>query len=191
MSELKLDGPVSIQLILGLTLPEVSDAELERIRAAAPPGSSVRLAHGIREAIETAADVDIILGFIPEVLFEAAPRLRWVHAIASGIDMFLYPAMRDSDVVLSSEKGLVGDTVEDIQGLLDEYAQAEEQRFSQHKEQIERQERELLHQLRISGSAVGDINLEASETWKRSSLELSSRFNERMETLKTKLMDSF
>jgi len=94
-------------------------------------------------------------------------------------------------VCIICEKGRVGDTVEDIQGLLDEYAQAEEQRFSQHKEQIERQERELLHQLRISGSAVGDINLEASETWKRSSLELSSRFNERMETLKAKLMDSF
>ena len=94
-------------------------------------------------------------------------------------------------VCIICEKGLVGDTVEDIQGLLDEYAQAEEQRFSQHKEQIERQERELLHQLRISGSAVGDINLEASEAWKRSSLELSSRFNERMETLKAKLMDSF
>ena len=108
MSELKLDGPVTIQVILGLTLPEISDAELDRIRAAAPPGSSVRLARGIRAAIETAADVDIILGFIPEPLFKAAPQLRWVHAIASGMDMFLYPAMRDSGVVLSGEKGLVG-----------------------------------------------------------------------------------
>jgi phosphoglycerate dehydrogenase-like enzyme len=31
-----------------------------------------------------------------------------VHAIASGVDMFLYPAMRDSHVVLTGEKGLVG-----------------------------------------------------------------------------------
>ena len=93
MSELKLEGPIHIQVILGLTLPEISDQELERIRGAAPPGSSVHVARGIREAIERAAAVDVILGFIPERLFEAAPRLRWVHAIASGMDMFLYPAM--------------------------------------------------------------------------------------------------
>lgn len=104
----ELDGPVTIQVILGLTLPAIRDEQLARIRAAAPPGSTVRVAGGAREAIATAHDVEIIFGFIPEPLFAAAPRLRWVHAIASGIDMFLYPAMRDSDVVLSGEKGLVG-----------------------------------------------------------------------------------
>ena len=119
MSELVIDGPVNIQVILGLTLPDVSDEELARIRAAAPAGSSVQVVKGIRQAIETAADVDVILGFIPEKLFEAAPRLRWVHAVASGMDMFLYPAMRDSDVVLSGEKGLVGGHLADTgMGLL-------------------------------------------------------------------------
>lgn len=108
MSVLVIDGPVTIQVVLGLTLPEISDADLSRIRAAAPPGSTLQVASGMREAIETAADVEILLGFIPEPLFRAAPRLRWVHAIASGMDMFLYPAMRDSDVLLSGEKGLVG-----------------------------------------------------------------------------------
>jgi phosphoglycerate dehydrogenase-like enzyme len=108
VSEVKIDGPVTIQVVLGLTLPEISDEELGRIRAAAPAGSTVRVVRGIREAIESAADVDVILGFIPEPLFAAAPKLRWVHAIASGMDMFLYPAMRDSQVVLSGEKGLVG-----------------------------------------------------------------------------------
>lgn len=108
MSELVIDAPVNILAVLGLTLPSVSDEELARIRAAAPAGSSVRVAEGLRQAVEMAADVDVILGFIPEPLFDAAPRLRWVHAVASGMDMFLYPSMRDSDVVLSGEKGLVG-----------------------------------------------------------------------------------
>jgi phosphoglycerate dehydrogenase-like enzyme len=108
VSELRLDGPATILVMLGLTLPEVSDDELASIRAAAPPGSTVRVARNLREAIANAADVEILLGFIPEPLFAAAPRLRWVHAIASGMDMLLYPAMRDSRVVLSGEKGLVG-----------------------------------------------------------------------------------
>jgi phosphoglycerate dehydrogenase-like enzyme len=108
VSELQLSGPTNILVVLGLTLPEISEAELARIRAAAPPGSTLRVASGLREAIAQAGDVEIVLGFIPEPLFAAAPRLRWVHAIASGMDMFLYPAMRDSAVVLSGEKGLVG-----------------------------------------------------------------------------------
>jgi phosphoglycerate dehydrogenase-like enzyme len=108
MTALRLDGPVNILVVLGLTLPEIADAEVARIAAAAPPGSTVRVARSVREAIAGAAEIDVILGFIPQPLFAAAPRLRWVHAIASGVDSFLYPAMRDSAVILTSEKGLVG-----------------------------------------------------------------------------------
>lgn len=107
MTDLRLDGPTKILVLLGLTLPEVSNDDLEKIRAASP-GSTIQVAPQVREAIALAAEVEVILGFIPEALFHAAPRLRWVHAIASGVDMFLYPAMRDSQVVLTGEKGLVG-----------------------------------------------------------------------------------
>lgn len=108
MGNLQLDKPMTILVLLGLTLPEVSEADLAKIQAAAAPGSSIRVVANVREAIAAANDVEVILGFIPEALFNAAPRLRWVHAIASGVDMFLYPAMRDSQVVLTGEKGLVG-----------------------------------------------------------------------------------
>src|SRR5262249_52862925 len=105
MTDLRLDGPVNILVLLGLTLPEVSEGDLAKIRAAAPPGSTIRVVPNVRDAIAAASEVEVILGFIPEALFHAAPRLRWVHAIASGVDMFLYPAMRDSHVVLTGEKG--------------------------------------------------------------------------------------
>lgn len=104
----QIEGPITIQVMLGLTLPSISDAELHSIETAAPTGSTIRVVKGVRHAIEEAADVDVILGFIPEPLFDAAPKLRWVHAIASGMDAMLYPSMRDSDVVLTGEKGLVG-----------------------------------------------------------------------------------
>ena len=103
-----VEGPITIQVMLGLTLPTISDEELKSIEDAAPAGSTVRVVKGVRHAIEEAGDVDVILGFIPKPLFEAAPNLRWVHAIASGMDAMLYPEMRDSDVMLTSEKGLVG-----------------------------------------------------------------------------------
>jgi D-2-hydroxyacid dehydrogenase (NADP+) len=108
MTNLHIDGPVSILVLLGITLPEVSEADLAKIQAAAALGSTVKVVANVRDAVTVAKDVDIIFGFIPEALFQAAPRLRWVHAIASGVDMFLYPAMRESQVVLTGEKGLVG-----------------------------------------------------------------------------------
>jgi phosphoglycerate dehydrogenase-like enzyme len=81
---------------------------VDAIRNAAPEGSTVRVAETIRDAVPMAGAADVILGFIPKPLFEAAPRLRWVHCIASGMDMFLYPEMKASRVVLTGEKGLVG-----------------------------------------------------------------------------------
>src|SRR5438046_351736 len=129
MTDLRLDGPVTILVLLGLTLPEVSEGDLEKIRAAAAPGSTIRVAPQVRDAIALAGEVEIILGFIPESLFHAAPRLRWVHAIASGVDMFLYPAMRDSRVVLTGEKGLVGGHLADTGfGLLLSLTRSEERR---------------------------------------------------------------
>ena len=104
----RLDGPVEILVTLGLTLPSISDAEVEGIAVAAPPGSTVRVAATMREAAAVAGNADVILGFIPKPLFDAAAKLRWVHCIASGMDMFLYPEMKASPVVLTGEKGLVG-----------------------------------------------------------------------------------
>lgn len=110
---MSLTDAATIQVMLGLTMPSITDAELQSIEAAAPAGSTIRVVSGVRQAIEQAEDVEIILGFIPEPLFHAAPRLRWVHAIASGMDAMLYPAMRDSQVLLTGEKGLVGSHLAD------------------------------------------------------------------------------
>jgi phosphoglycerate dehydrogenase-like enzyme len=38
--------------------------------------------------------------------FAAAPRLRWVHSPAAGVGSMLFPAMRQSDVVLSNSRGM-------------------------------------------------------------------------------------
>ncbi|MEO5898854.1 MAG: D-2-hydroxyacid dehydrogenase [Ilumatobacteraceae bacterium] len=108
MDNMRLDGPVEILVTLGLTLPTISDAQIEDIRRAAPAASTVLVAETMRDATAMAADADVILGFIPKPLFDAAPKLRWVHCIASGMDMFLYPEMQASPVVLTGEKGLVG-----------------------------------------------------------------------------------
>lgn len=87
------------------------------------------------------------------------------------------------------DEARIGEISERIRSLLGEYREVKIQKYEAQKEHIERRERELLHQLRISGSAVGEINLKASEAWGRISQELFSRFNERLEELKRELLN--
>ncbi len=86
-------------------------------------------------------------------------------------------------------KGRIGEIIERIRSLLREFRDAQQQRYEGEKERIEKGGKELLHQLRISGSAVGAINLKASEAWGVISQELYSQFNERLGALKRELLN--
>ncbi|MGF1597242.1 MAG: D-2-hydroxyacid dehydrogenase [Acidimicrobiales bacterium] len=108
MTTIPLDGPTNILLIEGLTMPEVKPEFLADVTAAAPDGSTIQVAKGMKEASAMAADVEIILGILNERLFAATPKLRWLHAIASGVDSLMFPEFVASDVILTGEKGLVG-----------------------------------------------------------------------------------
>ena len=102
---------MKILIIPGLTLREVTETDLARVRSAA--GDADIVVSEPREAIRHIADADVVLGFVTRDMFLAARELRWVQSISSGVDMFLYDEFRDSDVVLTSEKGLVGEHLAD------------------------------------------------------------------------------
>lgn len=103
---------MKILIIPGLTLPSVSEEDLGRIKNVAGHNAQV-IVSPHREAIEHVHDADVIFGMVPKSLFDAAPKLQWVHAIASGVDAFLYPEFIAGDVLLTSEKGLVGEHLAD------------------------------------------------------------------------------
>ena len=99
---------MNILVILGLTMPSISDSEVETIRVAAGPNGIVTVASSIGEAMELAQESEVILGHVPLPLMQQAPKLKWVHSASSGVDIYAYPEFRDSEIVLTGEKGLVG-----------------------------------------------------------------------------------
>ena len=103
---------MKIVIIPGLTLPEVSDSNLASIQQAAGKDAEVVICTP-DSAHNEISDTDVVLGFVSQRMFKMAARLRWVHAIASGVDAFLYPDFVNSEVVLTSEKGLVGEHLAD------------------------------------------------------------------------------
>jgi phosphoglycerate dehydrogenase-like enzyme len=53
------------------------------------------------------ADADVFVGFhFPPELFPASPRLRWIHSVAAGVEENLFPAMVESDVVVTNAAGM-------------------------------------------------------------------------------------
>lgn len=58
------------------------------------------------------------------------------------------------------------------------------------RQEIERKGKETLHRLRISGTAVGDINVEATPQWQQTWHRLGEPFEPRLDHLKQELTNS-
>lgn len=107
MDRIDLTGPTNVLVMQTLTLPDASPF-VDTITQAVPAGSTVQVAATMRDAAPLLGEAEVVLGIINESLYAQAPNLRWVHATASGIDMFMFDDFINSDVVLTGEKGLVG-----------------------------------------------------------------------------------
>jgi phosphoglycerate dehydrogenase-like enzyme len=60
------------------------------------------------------ADALFVYDFLSTALpgaWHAADRLRWVHIASAGVDPVLFPAIRDSDVVLTNSRGVFDDAI--------------------------------------------------------------------------------
>lgn len=94
------------------------DAE-RRVRDATPPGWEVRVMRSATssdgdgsqrpsdEVLEAIAEAEIYVGFgVARAAFDAARRLRYVHSLAAGVKGTLFPAMVESDVLLTNSAGV-------------------------------------------------------------------------------------
>ena len=103
---------LKILIIPGLTLTEIPEQSVETIKTIAGADSEVVICEHAN-AHNHIVDADIVLGIVTPKLFSSAKKLRWVQSISSGVDSFMYPEFINSDVLLTSEKGLVGEHLAD------------------------------------------------------------------------------
>jgi hypothetical protein len=75
------------------------------------------------------------------------------------------------------------ETLGKIQELFQEYEEAE----NRERQEIEKAGREILHQLRLSGTAISEINARAKEEWEKRLTQLAGPFEERLNNLKQEL----
>jgi phosphoglycerate dehydrogenase-like enzyme len=51
-------------------------------------------------------EAEVLYGALPEELWDAFPRLRWFQYQGAGVEKQLYPALAESDVILTNAKGI-------------------------------------------------------------------------------------
>jgi len=78
------------------------------------------------------------------------------------------------------------ETVGKINELFQEYRETEKVE----RQEIERAGGEILHQLRISGTAISQINIQAREDWQKKLNQLARPFEEKLDRLKQELSAS-
>ena len=84
------------------------EPDIEAMLSDIPSGVEVHfLPHGdpLRAHI---ADVEILFGHIGEDAISEANTLRWAHQPHAGVEGFMYPAFKASDVMLTNCRGLYG-----------------------------------------------------------------------------------
>lgn len=88
-----------------VVVPEIwtSERHFQQIASVDPGVHVIRGDH--KRLADLVADVDVIAGGLPRLLFPRARRLRWLHLFSAGAESALYPEMLASDVLLTCAKG--------------------------------------------------------------------------------------
>lgn len=107
---------------------------------------------------------------------------RLVQAIDLNYSLKLEEISRG--ILALSQSEATAQIMHKIKELFHEYGEVE----NRERQEIERAGREILHQLRISGTAISKINIRAKEEWLKRLNELARPFEERLSALKQELL---
>jgi len=94
-----------------LVLARPDDEGLRRLEAL-PSGVRAVVGGRLEDFTAAAPHADVLLYFsgagreLLEQVWEAAPRLRWVHSRSAGVDGVLFPALVESPVPLTNSRGV-------------------------------------------------------------------------------------
>ncbi len=107
-------------LAIGLSLAALAAAQNKKIVA---PAISENLAREIRASVPgvtiitdrnaAVEDADAIIGGVNPDQFARAKKLKWVHVMSAGVEHALFPALIDSDVVVTNAKNVYGPQIAD------------------------------------------------------------------------------
>jgi len=108
-----------------------------------------------------------------------------IHRLIEGIDLRYAPTLDkiSQGIITITNNTTATTTLGKIKELFQEYEEAE----NRERQEIEKAGREMLHQLRISGTAISHINIRARDEWQKKLSQLAHPFEDRLNSLKHEL----
>jgi len=100
-----------IVVLVFATLEERHIAQIRSVDARIRVVAATDLAR----AIELAPQAEIMVGWnVPREAVQRAPKLRWIHSTAAGVDQLLHPEVLEREIVITSSSGIHQPLVEHV-----------------------------------------------------------------------------
>ncbi len=85
--------------------PNMTEGDIQSFADEAA-GHQVLHARTADEAIQMAPGSEVVLGWLPETIFQVCTHLKWFQSSSAGMDQVLFPALIESDVQVTNMAGL-------------------------------------------------------------------------------------
>ncbi len=85
--------------------PHMVETDIDELATVAV-GHRVLHARTVDEAVRMAPGSEVVLGLMPEAVFQACTDLKWFQSASAGMDQVLFPALIASDVTITNMAGL-------------------------------------------------------------------------------------
>jgi len=97
-----------------LVFAHLDDGHIAQIRAV-DPRVVIAAVTDRQKGVELAGRAEIMVGWnVPREAIQQAPRLRWIHSTAAGVDQLLFPEVLERDVVVTTSSGIHQPLVEHV-----------------------------------------------------------------------------
>ena len=95
-----------------LIYPAVSARELREIQSVASEVEVLNIAD-VGQVVEVIGEIEGMYGRITPEMLERARKLRWIQTPMAGLEHYMFPALIESDVILSNMQNIYSDQIAD------------------------------------------------------------------------------
>ena len=92
----------------GVLIGDQRNPEMEEMLSTTPEGTELRFLPDGGKLTDHLAGVEVLYGTIREADFQRAGDLKWVHQPFAGAEGHMYPAFKQSSIILTNCRGLFG-----------------------------------------------------------------------------------
>ena len=95
-----------------LLFPQINEQWVRQIQAISPDIKIVN-ATSEEEALKEIPDADVLYGRITPKLLDVTSKLKWIQTPMAGMEHYIFPALAESNVMLTNMRGIYSDNIAD------------------------------------------------------------------------------